>query len=100
MREKIIEIILEAVRESNELLKDKVPLEQGEKSPLFGPEGVLDSISLVALVVNVEQQIEDEFNASIILANEKAMSRRSSPFLSVGVLADYCQELILEEGKA
>ena len=50
-------------------------------------------MSLVTLLVNLEEVIEDEFNISLVLANEKAMSRRTSPFSRLNYLIDF----ILEE---
>ena len=91
-------IIVEAINEWNQTLDIPVPLESGIDSSLYGNNGVLDSISLVSLIVSVEQKIEDYFGVSIILANEKAMSQRNSPFLTLGTLSKYVQ--ILVEGAA
>jgi hypothetical protein len=44
--------------------------------------------------VSIEEAIEDQFNTSIILADEKAMSRRTSPFSRVSYLVEYILELI------
>ena len=53
-------------------------------------------MDLINLVVAVEQNIEDEFDVSITLADERAMSQETSPFKTVGTLTDYI-EMILEE---
>ena len=68
--------------------------ELGSETPLFGREGVLDSLGLVALVVAVEQAIEDEYGVSVSLADERALSEGKSPFRTVGALADYAGRLI------
>lgn len=70
---------------------------QGEEIKLFGGESLLDSLGLVSLIVSIEEAIEDQFNTSIILADEKAMSRRTSPFSRVSYLVDYILELINAE---
>ena len=41
------------------------------------------------LIVAVEQAVEDELGVRVTLADEKAMSQRSSPFRTVGTLAAY-----------
>ena len=90
----ILKIILETVQAyciENEIT---VNLELGAELKLFGGEGLLDSISLVNLIVSIEEAIEDKFDKSIILADEKAMSRRTSPFSRVSYLVDYIFELI------
>ena len=96
MHEQITKCICNAVALINQTLENKLPIEEGRDCPLYA-NGAMDSISLVTLVSFVEQSIEDEFDQSIILANEKAMSMRNSPFLSVGSLADYTAELLQED---
>ena len=49
-------------------------------SKLFGGDSPLDSMALVNLLVDLEELIEDDFGISTTLADEKAMSRRTSPF--------------------
>jgi len=71
-----------------------VNLNQGEELKLFGGESLLDSLGLVSLIVSIEEAIDDKFNTSIILADEKAMSRRTSPFSRVSSLVDYILELV------
>jgi len=98
MQEKIQKIIFAQVEEINEQLEFKVPVELGTDAPLFGGnKGVLNSISLVTLIVAIEQAIEDEFDTALILADEKAMSQKNSPFLTIGSLADYIVLLLNEE---
>jgi acyl carrier protein len=63
---------------------------------LFGGDSPLDSTALVSLVVEIEQQVSDASGASIVLADDRAMSQRSSPFRTIGALADYLQELLAE----
>lgn len=67
-------------------------IELSLESKLFGGEGPLDSMALVNLVVDLEELIEDEYGITITLADEKAMSRRTSPFSRVKNLIDYIQE--------
>ena len=61
-------------------------------SKLFGGGGPLDSMALVNLLVDLEELIEDDYGKTITLADEKAMSRRTSPFSRVQNLIDYVQE--------
>ena len=71
-----------------------VDINKGEDLRLFGGEGLLDSLGLVSLIVEIEEQIEDKYAISVVLADEKAMSRRTSPFAKVSYLVDYIFELL------
>ena len=63
---------------------------------LFGDGGVLDSLGLVNLITLIEEHVEDEYDLTITLADEKAMSRKTSPFRTVGSLIEYVSELLEE----
>lgn len=63
---------------------------------LFG-EGGMDSMGLVQFIVMVEERIDDELGVEVSLASDKAMSRRNSPFLTLGTLAAYIEECLAEE---
>ncbi len=65
-------------------------------TPLFGEDGVFDSMGLVSLVIAVEQAIDEELGKQVALADEKALSQRSSPFRTVETLADYASSQITE----
>jgi hypothetical protein len=67
---------------------------EGENTRLFGSDGILDSLGLVSFIVTVEEALEEKLNISIVLADEKAMSRRTSPFIRISYLADYILEII------
>jgi acyl carrier protein len=95
--QKITSLIMECVEFINERLDNKVDLSKGEATALFGADGALDSLALVSLVVMVEQALEAEFGVAPVLVSEKAMSKRHSPFSTVGSLSAYAATLIQEE---
>lgn len=76
----------------------ELPGDFSADTPLFGKDGLLDSLALVSLVVAVEQRIEDETGVGVALADERAMSQSSSPFRSVNALATYAKSLIDDAG--
>ena len=79
----------------------KIDLENDEinfDTTIYGNDSRLDSLGLINLIVAVEQNVEDKFDITITLADERAMSQEISPFRTVGSLADYI-EMILEENK-
>jgi len=63
---------------------------------LFGPDAVLDSLSLVSVMVDVETMASDEFGRAISLTDDRAMSQTPVPFTSVRALSAYIEELLGE----
>jgi len=95
MNKKHIEqIIVEAVKAyfQEEEINTSVEL----NTALSGQETEIDSVGLVTLMVGIEEKVEDDFGVPIILADEKAMSQKHSPFRTVGSLLDYIA-MFLEE---
>ncbi|MGB0335064.1 MAG: hypothetical protein ACPGGN_06895 [Opitutales bacterium] len=85
-------LVLESVR----LLAKDFELE-ALKSPqsdslLYGEGGALDSMALVNLIADLEEAIAEKYGASIVLADEKAMSAKNSPYRSVTSLAEAVRE--------
>lgn len=60
---------------------------------LVGPEAVLDSLGLVTFAVSLEQRLADATGVSLIVADEQEMTRRNSPFRTVGTLAQHLSSL-------
>ena len=50
------------------------------------------------LIMEVEDQVRDEFGASITIADDRAMSQGNSPFLTIQTLTDYVTDLLKENG--
>tara|TARA_B100001146_G_C15963028_1_gene340659 strand:- start:151 stop:459 length:309 start_codon:yes stop_codon:yes gene_type:complete len=96
-KEIIIHTIFKAVNEINKRLSKKQQLIKSISTILSGSDDKLDSLGLVNLIVAIEQNIEDEFEVSITIADERAMSQKHSPFKTVGSLADYIEMLLNEE---
>ena len=92
-RELAVAVVLESLREVLEFADAHEGQDFDEATVLVGPEATLDSLGVVSLIVEVEQRLEMEHEVSVTLASDKAMSQRSSPFRTVGVLADYICEL-------
>lgn len=97
MEEKIFQLIFNSIDELNEQLLNDIQLQKSKETILFGENGQLDSLALVNLIVIIEQNIEDELNVSITIADEKAMSQKHSPFKTVETLMNYIQTLLKDE---
>lgn len=86
----------ESIDEVNEQLPADRQIAKDEQTPLFGENGVLDSLGLVNLIVCAEQKIQERFDIAITIADEKAMSMKNSPFRTIASLADYIVLLLKE----
>jgi D-alanine--poly(phosphoribitol) ligase subunit 2 len=93
----LVELLIDCIKDLNESLEQPVSLDHGESTPLYGRDGTLDSLALVTLIMDFEQAIHDKSAVSLTLASEKAMAQTSSPFRTVGSLADYAVQLIEEQ---
>lgn len=95
MQQEIIDLIIET---ANGLGEEEIgySAQMNGDTVLFGKEGALDSMGLVTLVIAVEQAIEDKYDQSVSLADEKAMSQERSPYRSVASLAEYAASQIEE----
>ena len=72
----------------------KPALEQADgQTRLFGETAALDSIGLVTLIADLEEDIRIATGKMVTLADEKAMSRLTSPFRRVDLLAEYVVEV-------
>ena len=67
---------------------------------LIGAEALLDSAALVSFLVEVEQQITDAAGTEIVIADDRAMSQKRSPFRNIGTLAEYVVMLLGERREA
>ena len=98
MKESIENIVLDAVKEINVNLTSPVVIENSDAN-LYGDGGNLDSMALVTLVMSIEERLQDELDVDVLLANEKAMSQKRSPFKTVQSLVTYIDTLITEAGE-
>ncbi len=89
MHENVFAIVKSCIDEINDQLEYDSLRDVAEKTALFGGNEALDSLSLVALIVAAEQELENEFGQQVALSDEKALSMSSSPYRTVGSLIDF-----------
>ena len=90
----ITQLIITSLSELNEELNDPSLENISEQTRLFGGDGALDSLALVSFIADIEESVADKFGKNIVLADEKAMSQKVSPFRTVESLASYIQKLL------
>jgi len=94
----VISCLNELLSEMDEQDQSQIPA-LDESTYLFGRKGILDSLGLVTLIVNIEQKLNEDYGTTITIADERAMSQERSPFRTVGSLIQYISLLIEEEKK-
>ncbi|MDX4040359.1 hypothetical protein [Aliarcobacter skirrowii] len=94
MQEKIEKIIIDTLKDLNEELENEAFLNPNSKTKLYGRNGAMDSLALVSFIADLEDKISDKFEKDIILADEKAMSAKTSPFRNIESLTSYIKSLL------
>lgn len=89
-------IILLALKNINEERGPDEQLKIDLNTRLFGADAVLDSLSLVSVIVDVESAVSEQAGHEISLTNDRAMSQEISPFSDVNSLTTYIQLLMSE----
>jgi acyl carrier protein len=99
VRDRALKVIFSSFDVHNADRDSSGKLMKAEDTTLFGDEAGLDSFELVRLILSIERDVNEEFGVAITLADEKAMSQRSSPFQSAGTMANYIVQLIEESNR-
>lgn len=62
--------------------------------PLIGEDAAVSSMALVSYIADVESTLMENYNLTLTLVSERALSRKKSPFRTINALADYVFELV------
>ena len=89
-------VVIEAIDDLNGSLPPERRLDSGTDTVLLGSGSRLDSLGLVNLIMSIEQLIEERYGQAVTLADERALSQKSSPFRTVGTLTEYTAGLLQE----
>lgn len=93
MKEKIQKLVFQAIDDHNNLNKENL-IKKTYDTNLIGNDSVLDSVSLVSFLIDIEGLVQDEFGIDFVIMSEKAMSQKNSPFKSVKSLCEYLEQEI------
>jgi acyl carrier protein len=95
-RNDVLQDIYAALERVNALREPDKQLARCEETVLYGAEGVLDSLGLVSLIMDVEEGVNARYETQLVLADQRAMSQKRNPFRDVRSLADYVVERLKE----
>jgi acyl carrier protein len=87
------QIVIQALELSNQSRSDDSQIPISDASILFGQNGHLDSMALVALLMDIEDAFQEQ-GIEISLSDEKAMSLSRSPFKDIPSITQYIHEVI------
>ena len=91
----IQEVVLQAMRATNQARDAASQLAVAADAPIFGPDSSLDSLGLVGLLLDVEEGLQ-EIGCDVVLSDERAVSQKRSPFRNVSSLVAYISTLARE----
>ncbi|NCB38755.1 MAG: hypothetical protein EOM80_08295 [Erysipelotrichia bacterium] len=86
---KITELILESLKELNQLLPPDQQLPLSPETKLFGSEGLLDSLGLINLVVILEERIYNEFNVEVTISGDLSTLQQDNTFKNIQTLSEH-----------
>jgi hypothetical protein len=90
--------VLDVLRDLYTELGRPIPADFGADTRLFGGADGFDSVTLVTFIADLEGRIAERFGHEVVLADERAMSARLSPFRRVGSLVDLIVIRLQEAG--
>ena len=94
-KNEIQQIIFDALELANNARQEDEQIPVSNDTELYGSDGHLDSMGLVAFLIDIEESLLDR-DMQITLSDERAMSQSRSPFKNVQSLTDYIDILVKE----
>lgn len=91
-REEILRIVLEAVDVFNGSLVPEERIERSEWTPVFGEASILDSLSVLRLILGIETRLVEARGGPTHLA-DRLVTGEAFPPMTVGALATRIAEL-------
>ncbi len=91
---KLRSLLFAALREYAQ--DEELELEFTDETPLFGNDSALDSIGLVTIIAEYEAAINDEYGTELVLADDRAMAMKRSPFRTPARLLEFAGERLRE----
>lgn len=92
----IEEIVLESLSDLGKENDNENLLNAHNKTKLFGENGNFDSMGLVIFIADLEELLLEKFDKHLTLADDRAMSQKTSPFRNVESLCKHIETLLSE----
>ena len=89
MNDAVLAVIRQCLDELNQQLPDELQVSGSPETVLVGDGGTLDSLSLINLLVMLEDAAESKLGVSLSLVDEEIMTRDDGPYRTVASLAEW-----------
>jgi acyl carrier protein len=86
-------IVVDALSLTNQSRTDDNQIPLSDSTILFGPQGHLDSMALVAMLMDIEDALQEQ-GYDVSLSDEKAMSLSRTPFKNIPSITQYLHDVI------
>jgi acyl carrier protein len=94
LQEEILGLVYAAIDDIEALSSEGVPLEKSPATPLLASGGSVDSLTLVNLVVAIEERLYSRSGKTVVLVDEDSLALEKNPFRSIGTLAEYVERVL------
>ena len=94
IKDTVEKIVIGALKEHGESTENEGLTNPTPETKLFGKSGLLDSLGMINLVLELEEILFETYAVNIVIANEKALSQKRSPFRDVNSLVNYVTTLL------
>ena len=88
------QIVGDAVEEINQELDEGGKVGLQSDFELLSSSSIIDSLTLVRLLISVERIIEEKTGKSVVVVDESAFETEESPFSTIGSLTSHVSKLI------
>lgn len=95
-REKIKEIIYASLDEINTMLPPERHIVKDTLTNISNAS--IDSLTMINLIVSIEQQILEEYDAHVNLSDQSQYDKHSNPFETIDVLTEYIFHRLTSKG--
>jgi hypothetical protein len=96
MQNEILDLVKESILALNQFRDESDQLIFSQDLVLFGQGSKIDSLDLVSVITEIEENLSDNFELDISLTDDRALSRVPSPYDSVELLIEFVSELVEE----
>ena len=88
-KDAVLTVIRQCLKEINQQLPEELQVSDSPETVLVGNGGILDSLSLINLLVLLEDRAELDLGVSLSLVDEEIMTRDDGPYRTVASLAEW-----------
>lgn len=87
----ISEVVFYCIEQLNKQLPASKKLTKSANSVLAGENGTLDSLGLITLCVNIEQELQDRLNFHCAVLDELMIEQKEHPMRTIGTMVGWIE---------